>query len=58
VFFYTQVDGGKQHKIETESEFSPNALDVFMEACRNCLVRPGMTSLGARTIFGRSLAGI
>jgi hypothetical protein len=39
VFFYTQVDGGKQHKIETESEFSPNALEVFMDAGKNYFVR-------------------
>lgn len=39
VFFYTQVDGGKKHKIETESEFSPNALEVFMEAGKNYFVR-------------------
>ena len=39
VFFYTQVDGGKKHKIETESEFSPNALEVFMEAGKNYFIR-------------------
>ena len=39
VFFYKQVEGGKTHKIETESEFSPNALDVFMEAGKNYFVR-------------------
>jgi Protein of unknown function (DUF2846) len=39
VFFYTQVDGGKPHKIETESEFSPNALEVFMEAGKNYFIR-------------------
>lgn len=39
VFFYTQVEGGKQHKIETESEFSPNALELFMEAGKNYFVR-------------------
>lgn len=39
VFFHTQVDGGKKHKIETESEFSPNALEVFMEAGKNYFVR-------------------
>lgn len=39
VFFYTQVEGGKKHKIETESEFSPNALEVFMEAGKNYFVR-------------------
>ena len=39
VFFYTQVEGGKKHKIETESEFSPNALEVFMETGKNYFVR-------------------
>lgn len=39
VFFYKQVEGNKQHKIETESEFSPNALEVFMEAGKNYFVR-------------------
>lgn len=39
VFFYTQVEGGKKHRIETESEFSPNALEVFMEAGKNYFVR-------------------
>ena len=39
VFFYTQLAGGKKHKIETESEFSPNALEVFMEAGKNYFVR-------------------
>src|SRR4051812_22689161 len=24
VFFYAEVEGGKKHKIDTESEFSPN----------------------------------
>lgn len=39
VFFYTQVEGGKTHKLETESEFSPNALELFMEAGKNYFVR-------------------
>lgn len=39
VFFHTQVEGNRKHKIETESEFSPNALDVFMEAGKNYFVR-------------------
>lgn len=33
------MDGGKQHKIETESDFLPNALEVFMEAGKNYFVR-------------------
>jgi hypothetical protein len=39
VFFYEQVEGGKKHKIDTESEFSPNSLEVFMEAGKNYFVR-------------------
>lgn len=39
VFFYTQVEGGKKHKIETESEFSPNSLEVFMDAGKNYFIR-------------------
>ena len=39
VFFYTEVEGGKSHKIETESEFSANALELFTEAGKNYFVR-------------------
>ena len=39
VFFYTQVEGGKTHRVETESEFSPNALDVHMDSGRNYFLR-------------------
>ena len=39
VFFYTQVEGDKKHKIETESEFSPNALELFMASGKNYFVR-------------------
>ena len=39
VFFYTQVEGNQKHKIETESEFSPNALELFMESGKNYFVR-------------------
>lgn len=39
VFFYTQVEGNKKHKIETESEFSPNALELFVETGKNYFVR-------------------
>ncbi len=38
-FFYTQVDGGQQHKISTESEFSPNDLSIYTEAGKNYFVR-------------------
>ncbi|APW38233.1 hypothetical protein RD110_14345 [Rhodoferax koreense] len=39
VFFYAQIEGDKKHKIETESEFSPNALEVFMESGKNYFIR-------------------
>jgi hypothetical protein len=39
VFFYTQVAGNEQHKVSTESEFSPNDLMVMMEAGKNYFVR-------------------
>ncbi|QNA90054.1 DUF2846 domain-containing protein [Massilia sp. Dwa41.01b] len=39
VFFYTEVEGGKTHKIDTESEFSPNTLELMFEAGKNYFVR-------------------
>jgi hypothetical protein len=39
VFFYTEVEGGKTHKIDTESEFSPNTLELMVEAGKNYFVR-------------------
>jgi uncharacterized protein YceK len=39
VFFYTEVDGGKTHKIDTESEFSPNALELVFESGKNYFIR-------------------
>ncbi len=39
VFFHTQVKGGETHKIETESEFSPNALELMLEAGKNYFIR-------------------
>jgi hypothetical protein len=39
VFFRTEVEGGKRYKIETESEFSPNALEVIFEAGKNYFIR-------------------
>jgi hypothetical protein len=42
VFFYTEVEGGKPHKIDTESEFSPNTLELTTDAGRNYYVRQYM----------------
>lgn len=39
VFFYTEVEGGKSHRIDTESEFSPNSLELFLESGKNYFVR-------------------
>jgi hypothetical protein len=39
VFFYTEVEGGKNHRIETESEFSPNALELMVETGKNYFIR-------------------
>ena len=39
VFFYTEVEGGKKHKIDTESEFSPNTLELMFEAGKNYFIR-------------------
>ena len=30
VFFYTEIEGGKLYKIDTESEFSPNTLELML----------------------------
>jgi hypothetical protein len=39
VFFFAEVDGGKTHKLDTESEFSPNTLELMFEAGKNYFVR-------------------
>ena len=39
VFFYTEVEGGKNHKVDTESEFSPNTLELVFEAGKNYFIR-------------------
>lgn len=39
VFFYTEVEGNKNHKIDTESEFSPNALEIMFVAGKNYFIR-------------------
>jgi len=39
VFFYTEVEGGKNHKIDTESEFSPNTLELTFETGKNYFIR-------------------
>ena len=39
VFFYTQVEGNRSHRITTESDFADEHLDVQMEAGKNYYVR-------------------
>ena len=39
VFFYTEVEGSKKHKLDTESEFSPNTLEVMFDAGKNYFIR-------------------
>ena len=39
VFFYTEVEGGKNHKVDTESEFSPNTLELMFEAGKKYFIR-------------------
>jgi len=39
VFFYTQVEGDKTHKLATESEFSPNTLEVPLAGDKNYFFR-------------------
>ncbi|NTS76805.1 DUF2846 domain-containing protein [Catenovulum sp. SM1970] len=38
VFFYEEVEGNKEHKVSTESEFSPNDLLVKTESGKNYFV--------------------
>ena len=39
MFFYTEVEGGKKHKVDTESEFSPNSLELMFEAGKKYFIR-------------------
>lgn len=39
VFFYEEVDGNKEHKVSTESEFSPNNLMVNAESGKNYFIQ-------------------
>lgn len=39
IFFYEEVQGGKEHKISTESEFSPNDLLVNTASGKNYFIR-------------------
>lgn len=39
MFFFTEVEGGKTHKVETASEFSPNELEMMFDAGRLYFLR-------------------
>ncbi len=39
VFFYTTVDGDREHTFSTESEFSPNDLKLTLESGKNYFIR-------------------
>ena len=39
VFFYTELEGGKKHKVDTESEFSPNTFELMFESGKNYFIR-------------------
>lgn len=39
IFFYTEVKGGEDHKISTESEFSPNHLTLKTESGKNYFIK-------------------
>ncbi|MEI8326750.1 MAG: DUF2846 domain-containing protein [Betaproteobacteria bacterium] len=47
VFFYTELAGGKEHEITTESEVSPNAaLKLMVQAGKNYFIRQYIKLLG------------
>lgn len=39
VFFYEEVSANEEHKVSTESEFSPNDLLIFVEQSRHYFIR-------------------
>ncbi len=39
VFFYTEVEGDKEHKVSTESEFSPNDLMIKVKSGLNYFIK-------------------
>lgn len=39
VFFYAEVEGGKTHKVDTQSEFSPNTLELMFESGKKYFIR-------------------
>jgi len=51
MFFYETVESGREYKISTESEFSPNVISINPESGKNYFIkqylRPGVFSAGA-----------
>jgi hypothetical protein len=51
VYFYKEVEGGKTHTVSTESEFSPNHLNLSTESGKNYYIqqyiKPGVFVGGA-----------
>ena len=41
-FFYKEVTAPASHVIATESEFSPNVLEIYVEAGKNYFIEPFM----------------
>lgn len=39
IFFYEEVDGDKEHKLSTESEFSPNDLMIYTKSGKNYYIQ-------------------
>jgi len=39
IFFYEEVQGGKEHKVSTESEFSPNDLSIKTDSGKNYFIQ-------------------
>ncbi|PXW94921.1 uncharacterized protein DUF2846 [Sphaerotilus hippei] len=39
IFFHTEVEGGKKHTIDTESEFSANSLELMTVAGKHYFIR-------------------
>lgn len=42
VFFYHPVEGSQEHEVATESEFSPNTLELFTEEGNNYFIEQYM----------------
>jgi len=61
IYFYKEVEGGKTHTVSTESEFSPNHLNIGTEAGKNYYIqqyiKPGVFVGGANIKLVEETAG-